>query len=141
MTTSRRLGPAENGAGMQKTAIILWNNMCPLAFIWNKKRERDAWQPGSVQYVFVCILLYLQTSEVDRCLVTPASCCAFSILFLHTPTLGSPEERTRLFFSCCGRAVEMLELGVQPPHVPLTFRRSWFSLKWSQKPVSLSAEC
>lgn len=52
------------------------------------------------------------------------------------PTLSPLEERTRLIFWCYWRPAESPECAVQPPHIPLTFGRSQFSLKWSQQPLS-----
>lgn len=61
-----------------------WSGL--LAFIWNRERSLLATPLCSkCSSTFLYILSFLQTSEVDRCLLSLASCCAFSILLLCTP--------------------------------------------------------
>lgn len=62
---------------------------------------------------------------------SPLLCLLHS--FLHTAALGPPEERTGSISSRCWRAAERLELSVQPPRIPLTFRRCRCSLKQRAK--------
>lgn len=88
---------SEDGAVMQKTAIILWNKCVPVC-IYLQKKELPGSLPLCSKYLSAFFYSFKYQKWIGVCQTQPAAMHAFSVLSLHAPTRSPPEERTASIF-------------------------------------------